>query len=258
MTAAVIPARRGGVGHWWSSYTAMVRWELIRLRLSIAIATIVQGFTGMGLILGFGLFLGDTNVRQLTFLTTGAVVITIVTVGLVIGPQMIAQQRLSGQYDYMASLPVPRSAAVGGWVSVTLVVAAPGAIAALIAGVIRYPIELQFSLLLIPAVLLVLLAGTLIGYSYGVAIPNPRLVNLASQAAIFGIFGFSPIGFPAENLPGWLQAIHRFLPFESMANLIRAGLTEGIVTDTTRSFVVVALWTGLAAFVSALVVRRRP
>ena len=258
MTAAVIPARRSGFTHWWSSYAAMVRWELIRLRLSIAIAILVQSFTGVGLILGFGLLLGDSDIRQLTFLSTGAMVITVITVGLVVGPQMVAQQRLSGQYDYMASLPVPRSAGVAGWVSVTLLVAAPGAVGALLAGMLRYSIDYQISLLLIPALLLVLVSGTLIGYTYAVAIANPRLVSLASQVVIFTIFGFSPIAYPAANLPDWLQTVHRFLPFESMANLIRSGLTDGIVTDTSRSFLVVATWTGLATLLTARVVRRRP
>ena len=42
---------------------------------------------------------------------------------------------------------------------------------------------------------------------------------------------FSPINFPADRLPEWLRAIHRVLPFESMARVVRDTLTtppEGI------------------------------
>ena len=42
---------------------------------------------------------------------------------------------------------------------------------------------------------------------------------------------------------GWLFAIHRLLPFHNMAVVIRAGLSVGLVSDLTRSFLVLGAWT---------------
>jgi ABC-type uncharacterized transport system permease subunit len=49
--------------------------------------------------------------------------------------------------------------------------------------------------------------------------------------------------YPPSNLPDWLFTLHKALPFYNMAVVIRAGLTVGLVSDLTRSFVVLAAWT---------------
>jgi ABC-2 type transport system permease protein len=252
-----LPARRSGPGFWWESYLVMLRWEITRMRTLLPITALVQVFTGAGAVLGFGLLIGDLEREQALFLSTGAVVITLVTIGIVLGPQLIAQQRLAGQFDYLASLPVPKSTTAAAWTTVNVIVAVPGATAALLVATIRYSVGFDISLLLLPAAGLTLVSGALIGYAYAVAIPHPRLVALVSQVLIFVIFGFSPIAFPPENLPEWLQAVHRWLPFEAMADVMRAGLTHGLVTDVTRSFVVLSLWTVIAAFVTGTMLRRR-
>ena len=252
-----LPARRSGVRFWWTSYLAMLRWEITRMRTLLPITALVQVFTGAGAVLGFGLLIGDLEERQALFLSTGAVVITLVTIGIVIGPQLIAQQRLAGQFDYLASLPVPKSTTASAWTTVNVLVAVPGAGAALLVAVIRYSVSFDVSMLLIPAAALTLAAGALIGYAYAVSIPHPRLVSLISQVLIFFIFGFSPIAFPPENLPGWLQTVHRYLPFEAMADVMRAGLADGLVANATRSFVVLSAWTLAAMALTGAVLRRR-
>jgi hypothetical protein len=42
------------------------------------------------------------------FLTTGAPTLTLVSLGLVMVPQMVVQAKSQGAFDYMWSLPVPR------------------------------------------------------------------------------------------------------------------------------------------------------
>lgn len=257
MTTATLPVRRHGIRFWWAAYVAMLRWELVRMRTLLPITALVQVFTGMGVVLGFGLLIGDLPTDRALFLSTGAVVITLVTIGLVLGPQLIAQQRLTGQYDYLASLPVPKSATTAAWTTVNVIVAVPGATAALVVAALRYSVSFSISPLLVPAAMLTLGAGALIGYAYAISLRQPRVVSLVSQVLIFVIFGFSPIAFPAENLPSWLQSLHRILPFEPMADVIRAGLTDGLVTDVSRSFLVLAVWTAAAALVTGAILRRR-
>ncbi len=145
-----------------------------------------------------------------------------------------------------------------GWIAVNLIVGLPGAITAIVAAWIRYSVDFQISWLIVPATALTVLGSALLGYAYGIAIPKPRLVNLMSQVTIFFILGFSPINFPTDNLPDWLASLHRYLPFESMATVIRSGLTDGLVTDVGRAFVVLGVWTVIAAGITGWVMRRRP
>ncbi len=80
---------------------------------------------------------------------------------------------------------------------------------------------------------------------------------MVSQILIFVVFGFSPISFPVENLPGWLADVHQYLPFMHMGNVVRAGLTNGLATDVGRSFAILAAWTLGAAVVASVAIGRR-
>ena len=255
--ALVVP-RRSGPKHWLRSFRHMTMWNVVRLRLSLPVIVIVQMFTGAGLVLGFSLLYEDISNTQVLYLGTGAVVISLVTVGMVMGPQMIAEQRLTGSYDWFSSLPVPRSASAAAWTMLTVIVAVPGAIAALLAVWLRFDADLHISLLAVPSVVLVLLAGTLIGYAYAHVLPNPRTISLVSQVVIFVVFGFSPIAYPSSNLPGWLASLHTYLPFEPMGDVLRAGVTVGLVDNVTLSFGVLMVWTVIGGLAATWAIGRRP
>lgn len=256
--AAIAAPRRGGLEHWFRSFRKLLAWNIVRLRLFLPVLMMVQIFTGAGLVLGFSLLYSNISRDQVLFLGTGAVVISLVMVGIVMGPQLIAEQRLSGSYDWFASLPVPRSAGAAAWTVFNVLVALPGAAAALLAVHLRFEADLHISLLLVPAVLLVLLAGSLLGYAYAHALPNPRTISLVSQVMIFVIFGFSPIAYPAGNLPDWLSSAHTYLPFVHMGDVIRAGLTEGLADNVRLSFSVLGAWAMVAGLAATLAIGRRP
>lgn len=258
-TTAVVnlPEKRAGVVHWLASYRAMLRWQVTDMRLLLPLTILVQLLSGVGLVLGFGLLLADIPARIALFLATGAVVVTLVLVGVVLGPQLIAQQKSAGSYDFMWSLPVPRSATSAAWVTVNLLIALPGMAGALLAAMWRFDVTFSVSMMVIPAVGLTLLTGVLLGYAMAHSIPKPELTQLISQLLIFVIFGFSPISYPIENLPGWLATVNEYLPFYPMANVVRDSLTEGIVTDVGRSYLILAVWAVGSAVLSAAVLRRR-
>jgi ABC-2 type transport system permease protein len=54
-----------------------------------------------------------------------------------------------------------------------------------------------------------------------------------------------------------LLAADQALPFYNMAEVIRAGLSTGLVTDLTRSYLILAAWTAAGWAMTALVVGRR-
>jgi ABC-2 type transport system permease protein len=256
--APLAPGVRSGLLHWLRSYLLMTRWELTNMRLFFLLIVLVQLLIGAGFAAGMGLLFGDqVPPRVALFLSTGVPVVTLITVGLVLGPQLVAQQKMAQTYDFMWSLPVPRSAAAAAWFTVTAGIGLPGMAVALVVASLRYDLDLAVSPAIAPAVFLTLLAGTLVGYALAHAIPNPMVTQLATQILIFVILGFSPINYPIDQLPDWFAAIHRGLPFHHMAVVVRDGLTVGLVTDVATSYLVLAAWTAGAAALAAWVLGRR-
>ncbi len=250
-------ALRSGPSYWWDSYRAMFRWELTNLRLVLPVTVMVQVLSGAGFVLGVGLFFDQIPDRAALFVSTGVLVITLVLVGMILGPQLIAQQRFDRTYDFMWSLPVPRAVPALAWVTTNMIIALPGMAVALGVAVWRYDLPISISPAIVSAVLLVLICGTLVGYAMAHMIGNPLLMQLITQVTIFVILGFSPINFPLEQLPGWLQAINRVLPFHAMAVVTRAGLTEGVVDGVPGAYAVLGAWTVAAGGLTAWALTRR-
>lgn len=248
---------RKGPRRWVAGYVAMLRWEAANMRLLLPLTAMVQVLSGGGMVIGFGLLYGEMPARAAEFLSTGAAVITLVLVGLILGPQLIAQQKAAGTYDFTWSLPVPRSAATAAWTTLNLFLALPGMLAALLIAGWRFGIAFEPSAELVPAIALTLTTAALLGYALAHAIPRPELTQLVSQVLIFGILGFSPIAFPPERLPAWLAEVHRFLPFGPMADVIRAGLLSEPGIDVGRAYLVLAVWLVIGALVSSLALARR-
>jgi ABC-2 type transport system permease protein len=258
--AAVSPvsAVRRGPQRWWRSYVAMLSFDLVGLRVLIISVAIIQLLMSAGMAVIYGFYFGDALPPQAaTFIVTGAPALALMPVGMALVPGIVLQQKLDGSYDFVWTLPVPRAAAVLSTFTVFTADALPGAAAALGVAVWRYDIDLSVSAAIVPAVALVALMATAVGYGFAQAIPNPRITNLVVNLLIFLVLLFSPIAFPIENFPEWFAAVHRVLPFFHMGVVIRAGLTSGLVTGVGVSFLILTLWTAAASLLTAWVVGRR-
>ena len=88
-----------------------------------------------GLIIGFGLLIGEIPPTAALYLATGVTVISMITIGFVLAPQLIAQQKIAGTYEYLWSLPVPRTTSVAASLTVNTLIAVPGMVVALLVGV---------------------------------------------------------------------------------------------------------------------------
>jgi ABC-2 type transport system permease protein len=235
----------------------MTRWEIVGLRLLLPMTVFLQIVTGAGFVLGIGLFFDQIPLQAALFVSTGVVVITLATVGLVMGPQLIAADKASGVYDFLWSLPVPRSTAAAAWISVNTIIALPGMVMALLVATWRYDLSIVVTPAIVPGALLTIYAATMIGYAIAHSINKPVLINMISQVTIFAMTGFSPVNFPKEQLPSWLATLNEGLPLLHMAAVMRAGLTEGIVDSVWRSYLVLGLWAVAATALTAWVVGRR-
>jgi ABC-2 type transport system permease protein len=96
-----------------------------------------------------------------------------------------------------------------------------------------------------------------VGFGMALAVSNPLLVNLITNAPIFVVLLFSPIVVPPSHFPTWLFAVDRALPFYNMAEVIRAGLSSGLVTDLTRSYLILLAWTVAGWAMTTWMVGRR-
>ena len=51
-----------------------------------------------------------------------------------------------------------------------------------------------------------------------------------------------PLSYPASQLPGWARTVHEWLPFEPMAQVVRAGLCSQDAVMPARAWVVLGVW----------------
>lgn len=248
---------RRGMPYWLASYRALTRWHLAGLRMWLMLLTVVQVMTGAGFVLGFALFFDHIPASAALFVSTGVPVINLVVVGLVLGPQLVAQQKLQQSYDFVRALPAPQSAEAAAWYTVCLLAGLPAVAASLLIAEARYGISFTVSPAIVPAVLLVAFTGTMLGYGLGHAIPNPMVTNLVTELMIFAVFGFAPVLYPPWQLPAWLATLNSWFPFGHMAVIVRAGLTSGMATGIASAYLIVAAWGAGGAALSAWALGRR-
>jgi ABC-2 type transport system permease protein len=234
----------------------MLRWEALDVRGYAAISAGIQLVIGGGFVFGVGLFFEEIPPRSAAYLTTGAFVVALITLALVVSPQMVAGQKMAQTFDFRWSLPVPRSAGVLAWFTIAFAIGLPGALVALVVGGLRYDVAFDVSVLILAAVPIVLLTAGLLGYALALAAP-PMVAQLLATTLAFVIIGFVPINFPPENLPVWLAELNRWLPFYPMAVVVRSALLAGDHGDVVEAYAVLAAWAAFGAAITTRALGRR-
>ncbi|MDH5373818.1 MAG: ABC transporter permease [Acidimicrobiia bacterium] len=256
-TLTRVPVIRSGSSYWVGSYATMVRFELINLRTFLAFALIIQILTGAGMAYMYGFYMGDIPETARLFIVTGIPALALVPIGLVMVPASIMMHKIRDTYDFVWSLPVPRMTSAAATFTVFTGLAVPGTVIALLLADSYYDVDLVWSWLLMPAVLLTSLMATSVGFAVAHAIPEPRFTNLITNAVMFMAILFAPIVVPIAQFPDWWASVHRVLPFFHMAQVIRSSLSNGLVESAGVSWAVLAIWTLGAWLVAGWVVGRR-
>ena len=241
---------------WLRGYLLMVKWVFLSYRAWLSLNFAVQIGIAVGFIYGIGFFYPAITPEIAKYLTTGAPTLILLIVGFVVGPQIIASARLEGTFDYIWSLPVGRMSHLAAEAPVMFGSTLPGIILAVVLGAINFDFSLDISPLVVPAVILIGAGGTFLGYSITFLVPKPMMVMVITQIFSFGVMLFSPVMFPAERLPGWLQSVHLVLPIRYMADLIRGTLTD-LDVNLGLAFLVVGAWCIVGFIVTLVVVNRR-
>ncbi|MFO7532754.1 MAG: ABC transporter permease [Candidatus Limnocylindrales bacterium] len=238
------------------SYSLLVRWQALRLKSFLPLAIVVQVLFALGIVAGYPLLFPQIDELTILFLATGAPSIALITMGLVALPQVVSQAKLQGTLDYMRSLPVPRMVYLLADLTVWLLIVLPGVAFAVALGAWVFDLALSVSLAIIPAVLLVATTAAAVGYAMASLLP-PMIAMLLTQVLVVGVLMFSPINFPAERLPEWLQSVHAVLPVQAMGEVIRGSLATDTFPLATGSFVLLMGWCAVSLGLSYLALRRR-
>lgn len=234
----------------------LLQWQLRRGSTSMPLLVVVQIGMAVATVVGYGLLVGDPTADVALYLATGAPTITLITVGLVMTPQMLGQAKLEGSHDWMRTLPVPRWTFLASDLLMWTLIALPGMVLGIIAGVMRFDVQLSIAPWLVGAALLVSLTSASVGYAMASVLP-PMLAMLLTQVLVFVVLLFAPVSYPASRMPEWLQTAHEFLPIEPMAQVVRAGLANDAFTVPGRSVVVLVVWCVASVGAALAALRRR-
>ena len=199
------------------SYTLLIRWQALRLKTFLPLAFVVQSLFAFGIVVGYPLFFPQIDQLTILFLATGAPAVTLITMGVVVLPGVVF------------------GVAVGAW---------------------AFDLALSVSIFIVPAVLLVVTTAAALGYAKASVLP-PMMAMLLSQVLVFGVLLFSPINYPVDRLPEWMQTVHSLLPVQAMGEVVRGSLASDVFPLTIVPFVTLGIWCAAALTLSYLTLQRR-
>lgn len=208
---------------------------------------VIQVIIALGVVVGYSYLFADPGTNDILYLATGAPTIVLVMTALVTVPMQNSNAKIEGYIGYVKSLPVSRKmfliADVSIWVGITI----PGiTIALFVANQIFHP-GYAISWTIIPSFFLIILSCFGIGYGYSfVMSPEPAMA--LSQVIAFTALMFSPINYPLDRLPEWLQFVHRLLPIYPMAEVMRASLAHTTFSADPSCYVILVFWVFLGFF----------
>jgi ABC-2 type transport system permease protein len=231
-------------------------WQFHRFKRFLPMIVVIQVALAFGIVYGLAFLIPNIDPRTALYLATGAPTISLMVMGLTIVPQEVSQGRLTGRFDYLASLPIPRLATLASDVTFWLLAQLPGTALALVVASLRFDFSLRISWIIVPTVLLVAFTAACVGYALAMVFA-PQVAQQLTSFISIGILLFSPVNFPIERLPGALQAIHRALPVKYMGDLMRYGLTGSDVSNPGLTFAVVAAWCAAGLATSYRVATKR-
>lgn len=241
---------------WLGSYRLLLLWQFKRYRQLFVLTIFIQVALGTGIVYGLAFLIPHIDPRTALFLSTGAPTLTLLILGLSVVPQEVAQDKLTGSHDYVATLPVPRLSALSAHLTYWLGIQIPGTVLALLVASARFDFHLEISPVAVPAFLLVAMTGAAVGYAMA-SVLRPEVTSIVSSFVSVFVLLFSPLDFPVSRLPDFLQVIHQILPVKYMADLIRWTLTGRYVDSPTLAFAVVGGWCVASLGVGYRVATRR-
>jgi ABC-2 type transport system permease protein len=235
----------------------LTKMTLLSQRQGVAFLVMVQVVLTIGLVLGYGYLIPNISETAALYVTTGAATNAIVTTGLVMLPQMLAEAKHQGRLEFMLTLPISREVYLLSQILATIIFAAPGTILAVAFGAWHYDLSLDIHPL-VPVVILLGIASLAgVGVTVVMLSSHFQVTNAITQLVIFYVVFFAPILLPKEQLPELLQAASTVMPPTYAADAMRASLTDLPGTALYRDLVVLTGFAAASLALSAASIRRR-
>lgn len=231
-------------------------WQFHRFKRFLPMIVVIQVALAFGIVYGLAFLIPHIDSTTALYLATGAPTVALLLMGLTVVPQEVSQGKLTGRFEYLSALPIPRLATLATDVFFWLAAQLPGTALALIVAAMRFHFGLRIGWTIVPTILLVAFSGASVGYGIAMLLQPQVSMQLTSFISI-GILLFSPINFPMERLPSALQAIHRVLPVKYMGDLVRWSLSGKATGSIGVAFAVVAGWCALGLLTSYRLATRR-
>ncbi|AXI09929.1 ABC transporter [Oceanobacillus zhaokaii] len=225
----------------FSQYKYVFQIQLIRNIGFFIFMSLILILISIGIVIGFTYMIPDPSNASFLYLATGAPTIILIIIGLVILPQQIGTSKADGYMEFMRTWPVKRSVILGADTTLWLFLAIPGIIVSSIVAHLIFQPGYDVSWTVVPAFLLVGLTSIGVGYGFSYLL-SPTASLAISQVVVFGALMFSPVNFPMERLPEWLQILHDILPIYSMAEVIRSSLAASTFTASTGNYINLIIW----------------
>jgi hypothetical protein len=221
----------------------------------LVVFTVIMIIVALGVVVGFSFLLSSPSGGELLYLATGAPTIVLIMTALVTVPMQNAGARLAGYIDFIKSLPVSRKQFLFADVMIWAAITVPAIVISVVVAHFAFHPGFSVSWTIIPVYLLVVASCFGIGYGYSFVMPA-ELAMALSQVIAFTALMFSPINFPLERLPEWLQMVHLALPLHHMAEVMRASLAHATFSAHWSSYVILGVWAVLGFVGAARVLER--
>ena len=229
-------------------YRLLATWQVEQVLVQIAVLVPIQfGLSGL-LSIGLGHLAPEIDATAAQYLSTGAPTLAVLTIGLLVLPQNLAQEKFTGGAEFHRTVPASPVVRMAAMLTPHIVTTLPGALLALWVAAAHFDFDISPSPLALVALAFVAMTGSAIGIAIATLSPHPLITSVVTNVALFFTMLFSPVNFPMERLPDGLQAVHDVLPIAPMAELVRSTLV-GATTDAA-DWVRVGAWS-VASFVIA-------
>jgi ABC-2 type transport system permease protein len=238
-------------------YFDLTAMQLRSMREDSIMIAVIHIALSLGLVVGMGYLIPNISDSAALFLITGTATQAFVTTGLVMLPQMISQSKNDGRLEYFLTMPISREAYLLSLITVVAITSFPGAFFALAFGAWHYDIGLTVGPEFVAVTVLTVMSLAGVGVAMAVFASNPQVTNALTQLIIFYVLFFSPVIFPASQLPDALQHIARLAPPTYAADGVRATLTDLPNTNLAQDLAVMAAFAAASIAVSAFAIRRR-
>nr|WP_144924896.1 ABC transporter permease [Paenibacillus bovis] len=224
-----------------SHYKYVFQMQLLRNGGFLVFMVLIQILIAIGIVIGFTYLIPDPSKSSILYLATGAPTLILVFTGLVILPQQIGTAKADGYMEYIKTWSVNRSVILGADTTIWLLITIPGIIVSSIVAQFMFNPGYDVSWTVVPALLMIALTSIGVGYGFSYLL-SPVASLAVSQVTVFGALMFSPINFPMERLPEWLQILHEVLPIYSMAEIMRASLASSTFTADIGNYINLFIW----------------